>query len=363
MAHAQEPRQVPRPMGSIARSIQRLHPGYFAFVMATGIISTGTDLLGPDWLSQALLAIGAAGFVLLSLALVLRVLFFRSAVVADLRAPERVFGFFTVVAGMNVLGVRLAISGHPLLTAILAGVAAVIWLILTYGVPATLVLLRDSDSVVRGVNGSWLVWVVATQSVSTAASSLITAWPSSAATFEPIAVALWGIGLVLYLVLIVLIVFRWLSIVVTPAELGPPYWILMGATAITVLAAARILATPHNLPVYRATAGFIEGATFVLWAFGTWWVPFLIVLGLWRHVGRHWSIAYEPTLWSMVFPLGMYSVATLSFGKVTGISFMKPVSQFMIWVAVVVWALVALSFIVRVLTPHETTTTLAHHHP
>ena len=316
--------------------------------MATGIISTGIDLLGPNWLSRALLAIAAAGFVLLSVALVLRVLYFRGAVAADLRTPERVFGFFTVVAGMNVLGVRLAIAGHPLLTAILAGGAAVIWLLLTYGVPANLVILRDSDSVVRGVNGSWLVWVVATQSVSTAASSLITSWPTSAATFEPIAVALWGIGLVLYLVLIVLIVLRWLSIPMTPAELGPPYWILMGATAITVLAAARFLNSPHDLAIYRATAGFVEGATFVLWAFGTWWVPFLIVLGLWRHVRRRWSVAYEPTLWSMVFPLGMYSVATYSFGKVAGLGFMEPLSRIIIWVAVGAWTAVAVAFVVRV---------------
>ena len=55
---------------------------------------------------------------------------------------------------------------------------------------------------------------------------------------------------------------------------------------------------------------------FTLWAFGTWWIPLLIVLGLWRHVRRHWPLSYEPTLWSVVFPLGMYSVATLSFGKV-----------------------------------------------
>jgi tellurite resistance protein TehA-like permease len=110
----------------------------------------------------------------------------------------------------------------------------------------------------------------------------------------------------------------------TPATLGPPYWILMGATAISVLDGARDLILPADIPVVRATAGFVEGFTFALWAFGTWWIPLLVILGLWRHIRRHWPLTYEPTLWSVVFPLGMYSVATLTFGKAAHLAFMEP---------------------------------------
>ena len=144
-----------------------------------------------------------------------------------------------------------------------------------------------------------------------------------------------------------MIMLRWLTVPMTPATLGPPYWILMGATAITVLAGARILALPSVLPVLRATKGVVEGFSFVLWAFGTWWIPLLIVLGLWRHVRRHWPFTYEPSSWSVVFPLGMYSVATLSFGKVAHLSFMESISRFMLWVAVAAWMAVAVAFVVR----------------
>jgi hypothetical protein len=64
----------------------------------------------------------------------------------------------------------------------------------------------------------------------------------------PVAVGLWGIGLVLYLLLISLIFLHWLTVPMTPQTLTPPYWILMGATAIIVLAGARILAFPPRLP-------------------------------------------------------------------------------------------------------------------
>jgi len=321
--------------------------------MATGIISTGTFLLGPSWLSWALLAAAAAGLVVLAAALVTRLVFFRPSVAADIQAPDRVFGFFTITAGLDVLGVRLALAGHPLATAILAGVAAALWLVLTYGVPASLLLTRAQGSVLGGVNGSWLLWIVATQSLSVTAAILVPAWPSQAALLAPVAAGLWCVGLLLYLMIVTLILLRWLTVPMTPATLGPTYWILMGATAISVLAGARDLGLPADIPLVRATAGFVEGFTFALWAFGTWWIPLLVILGLWRHIRRHWPLTYEPTLWSVVFPLGMYSVATLTFGKAAHLAFMEPLARFMLWVAVAAWVLVAAAFVTRLARPPE----------
>jgi hypothetical protein len=143
------------------------------------------------------------------------------------------------------------------------GPAAALWLVLTYGVPAGLLLARSHDSVVGDVNGTWLLWGVATQSLSVVASTLVSAWPSQSGLLAPVAVGLWSIGLVLYLLLVSLILLHWLTV---------PYWILMGAAAITVLAGARILGLPAALAVVRTTSGFVEGFSFVLWAFGTWWI-------------------------------------------------------------------------------------------
>ena len=334
-----------------AKAIRDLYPGYFAFVMATGIVSAGTFLLGPSWLSLALLAAASAGLLLLGVALGVRLTCFRTSVAADIRAPDRVFGFFTITAGLNVLGDRLALGGHPLATAVLAAIAAAVWLVLTYGVPASLLLGRTRDSVLGGVDGSWLLWVVGTQSLSVTAAILVPAWPSQSALLVTAAAGLWSVGLLLYLMVVALILLRWLTVPMTPATLGPPYWILMGATAISVLAGARIFSLPGTIPLIRAIGGFTEGFTFALWAFGTWWIPLLVILGLWRHVRRHWPLSYEPALWSVVFPLGMYSVATLTFGEAAHLAFMEPLARFMLWVAVTAWALVAVAFLVRLIRP------------
>ena len=217
-----------------------------------------------------------------------------------------------------------------MVTTVLACVAAVLWLVLTYGVPASLLLARQRDSVLSGIDGTWLLWVVATQSLSIDASTLFPACPSQSELLATAAVALWSVGLVLYLLLTALIWQRWLTVVMTPATLSPPYWILMGATGIIVLAGSDIL----TLPAISAVAGFVKGTCFVFWSFGTWWIPLLIVLGFWRHVLRHWPLRYDPSLWIVVFPIGMHAMADVSFGKAPGLSFMEPLGRGVLWVAI-----------------------------
>jgi tellurite resistance protein TehA-like permease len=116
-----------------------------------------------------------------------------------------------------------------------------------------------------------------------------------------------------------------------------------------VLAGARILGLPAGLAAVKATAGFVEGFSFALWAFGTWWIPLLVVLGIWRRIRRRWPLSYEPALWSVVFPLGMYSVATLAFGQAAHLAFMAPLSRFVLWVALAAWVAVAGAFFARIL--------------
>jgi hypothetical protein len=49
----------------------------------------------------------------------------------------------------------------------------------------------------------------------------------------------------------------------------------------------------------------------------------------------------------VVFPLGMYSVATLAFGQAAHVTWMEPLARFMLWVAVAAWVLVAAAFVTR----------------
>ena len=146
------------------------------------------------------------------------------------------------------------------------------------------------------------------------------------------------------------------SIISTGTFLLGPSWLsrvllVIASAGLAVLIVAvviQLLGLPRALPAVKAAAGFVEGFSFALWAFGTWWIPLLVVLGIWRHVRHHWPLTYEPAVWSVVFPLGMYSVATLTFGKVAHLAFMEPLSRFMLWVALAAWVAVAAAAVARI---------------
>ncbi len=330
--------------------IRDLHPGSFAFVMATGILSTAELTLGARWLSITFLVIAGLGYAVLICLFVFRLVRFPSEFWADTAQPARAFGFFTFVAGSNVLAARLAASNWIGVAEGLAVAAAAAWVMLAYGVLARVVLTQRKPEAEAAVNGTWLIWVVGTQSVSIAVSLLGTNLGLPPRVAALVAVSLWAFGALLYLLLMGIILARLVLAPLEPVDASPPYWISMGATAITVLAGAELLLLPQNLPSLAAARSSVEGITLFLWAFGTWWFPFLIVLTIWRY-RRLAAPRYEQTLWSMVFPLGMYAVATDAYGRTAGLPLLPGIASAELWLALVAWALVAVWMFISWFSP------------
>ena len=324
-------------------------PGWFALVMATGIVSTAAEREGFPAVSLALLVVAAVRYVVLVVLSLMRLWRWPAQVRADLATPPVSFGFFAVVAGSAVLGERIAeLQVGPVALTLLA-VAVVGWLVLGYAVPALVVLAPEKPGFAASLDGSWLLWVVATQAVSTAAA--LTAGRDGGlrllATVTAVtAVTTWAVGVVLYVSLLTLLLLRLLVVPVSPHQMTPPYWIVMGATAITVLAGSRILELDRTRPLVRLSTPLVEGLSLLLWSFGTWTIPLLVIFGAWRHVVRRDRLAYTPHLWAMVFPLGMYSVATAEFGRVTGLPFLAVPARVAFWVALVAWVAVFAAMLV-----------------
>jgi tellurite resistance protein TehA-like permease len=348
---AHEPLRVPD--GLLGRAIATLDPGYFAWVMATGIVSIGTDLLGYRLVSRVVFGVAVAAFVGLVVAYLARFFLYWPFVKKSAADPTTAMAFFTIVAGTDVLAVRTALAGHQLVAFGLGVGAACVWLVLTYALPWSIVA-RARRPVLAEINGTWLVWVVATQSLAIVAGAVAPSAPATwlQADLPAIAVCLWGLGVMLYLVLIVIIFLRLLVIEVTPAEMGPAYWIAMGATAISVRAAAGLIAL-HSLgarSLVQSVRPFVIGLSVIFWAFGTWWIPLLVLFGIWRYVLRRYPPTYEPRLWNVVFPLGMYTVASFSLGHVPGLGFMASIARAWVFVGLVAWAGLICSMIAALLS-------------
>jgi tellurite resistance protein TehA-like permease len=331
------------PGSRTARWIATLDPGYFAAVMATGIVSLGLRLLGQPILAGILLWVAGGAFVALVSAYSVRAVRYPRRVVADLRAPSSAVAYFTVVAGFDVLAVGLVAVGMWPVALAIGLVAFAVWLMLTYGLFSSIVLAGNHPQL-REITGVWLVWVVGTQSIAVLAASLTprVPWAWAPGVLSATAILFWGVGVVLYFIFVVIIFLRLFLIETTPKEMGPAYWILMGATAISVRAAAGILDAGQSDPtqLLREMRPFVVGLSMTMWSFGSWFIPLLVIFGLWRYFVRGYSWAYEPKLWSVVFPLGMYAVASVTLGRAIGFGFLVDLASVWIWFAVAAWVLV-----------------------
>jgi tellurite resistance protein TehA-like permease len=323
----------------VGRAVEGLTPGYFALVMASGIVSIGLRLEGFAVLSTALLVVCGTAFVVLVTLTVVRFVAFRAATADDFMDPRRAFGFFTFVAATNVLGVRLGMQGWYAATAGLLVVAGLTWLVLGYVVPWTAVLGQQERPIVAAANGTWFIWVVASQSVAVAAATLEPVAESGRRELALLAVMSWSVGVFLYAAVGILVSLRLMLYKFGPEDLTPPYWVSMGALAITVLAGARIVEMA-NAPMVDATRGLIAGLAVVFWAFATWLIPVLVAAGWWRHIVRRVPLRYEATMWSIIFPLGMYAVAGIYLGEADRLPLVRMVGRLELWVAFSAWAVV-----------------------
>ncbi|WP_315899847.1 tellurite resistance/C4-dicarboxylate transporter family protein [Arthrobacter alpinus] len=326
-------------------------PAAFAFVMATGIISIA--LLDAGWVgaSQVLLVVASLALVLLTAGLVGRIATRPALVLADFRNPHAGFGYLTMVAALNVVGARFH-DTDPAITWTLALVSIPLWLFLAYGVPLSMMLRTEIGQggrpLLPPVDGTWFLWVVSTQSLSVAAATLA-ADGKSTSLLSDAAVAFWGIGIMLYFSLTTLVILRLLAGGENRGGIVPTNWIFMGATAITVLAGSMILNLPADVPVLGVAAPTVGGISYLLWAFGLWWVPLLVAFGVWRHLVHREPLRYSTALWSIVFPLGMFSVATYRFGHENAMPLLAVLGQWATWVAVAAWALVAAGMLLAVI--------------
>jgi tellurite resistance protein TehA-like permease len=57
-------------------------------------------------------------------------------------------------------------------------------------------------------------------------------------------------------------------------------------------------------------------------------------------VRRGIPLRYEATLWSMIFPLGMYAVASIYLGRADSLPIVAAIGRVGLWVAFGAWAIV-----------------------
>ena len=316
--------------------------------MATGIVSISAHILGHATSARVLFLGNVAFYAAVWLLTLLRVVRHRDRVVADFLHHGRCVGFFTAVAATCVLGSQaLVVGGLPRVATALWVAGIVLWALLTYAVFTLLIVKGEKPALAEGINGGWLLPVVAAQSVAVLGAQLAPGFGSHAPPVLFFCAAMWLGGGMLYMWMISMIVYRYTFFVLSPSDLAPPYWINMGAAAISTLAGTFLVGAAAHSPVLQQLLPFVRGFTLLWWATATWWIPMLVILGVWRHVLRRFPLRYDPLYWGAVFPLGMYTACTVRLADALDAPYVMAIPRVFFFVAFAAWTLAFVGMLAR----------------
>jgi len=316
--------------------VEGLYPGCFAIVMATGIISNALFAQGPRELSDAFLLANAIAYPLLAVLTVIRATRFTRAFWSDLSNRGLVFSFFTIVAASSVFGEGIFLRGVSSIALCLWLFALAVWVALIY-LSFSVMILSRAKLHMAIIQDGWLLAIVGTEALSVLGSTFAPVTGAFASAIYALSHMLWGIGLALYAIYVVLLIYRLFFFDVKPDDITPALWVVMGAAAISTDAGSAILLADSGVPFLYAMRSFVIGATLIAWAWATLSIPFLLMLGFWKYAIRREPVTYTPLVWSAVFPVGMYSMATMRFSIASDFTILRGVANVVVWIAIAAW--------------------------
>jgi tellurite resistance protein TehA-like permease len=323
-----------------ANGLAAFPPGYFALVMATGITSVAAHFQGREWLALGLFGVNLVAYVVLWGLTLLPFIRFRIPFLSDLTHHARGATFLTTAAATGVLGSQFALLSPWM------GVAECLWflgvgltVVLSYTFITAVIVCEPKPPLAAGINGAWLLVVVATESIAVLGAQVARLLPSPQGVLF-VSLAAYLVGAMLYLFLATLILYRLMFFRLLPEEFTPDYWIGMGALAITTLAGTLLIKAAPLWSLLQVLTPFLAGSVLLFWATATWWIPLLVATALWRHLYGRVPLQYRPDYWTLVFPLGMYAAATFMLVKVTGLTFLNGIAELFTYVALVAWSIV-----------------------
>jgi tellurite resistance protein TehA-like permease len=142
---------------------------------------------------------------------------------------------------------------------------------------------------------------------------------------------------------------RLIFFTLTPVALRPLNWIDMGASAISSLAGATLEGSHYVGPLHTELVPFLKVMALFFWVAASWWIPLLLILGVWRHLYKRYPLSYDLQYWGMVFPIGMYTSATSQLAAVLHLNFLSLVPRAAFLVAIAAWLLVFAGMLARMI--------------
>ena len=265
--------------------------------------------------------LAAALAVVLGVPYVARWVRHRDAALADLRDPVAGALYGTFPGGILVLGATAAIIGPSLMPASTARTltAALAWagvpLAFAISVTFAYLLFARPGTAHQAVNGGWFIPPVVNIVIPMVLVPLIPGPRPPPPGLLAACYAFWGMGFLLFLLAATTLHHRLIEHPLPHAGLAPSLWIGLGPVGVGTITLIKMAAagTAALGPQAGAVTAVSLLAATALWGFGIWWLVAAIVL-LAGYL-RHGPLPYGLGWWAFTFPLGAFTVATLTLAR------------------------------------------------
>lgn len=317
--------------------IRHFTPNWFTATMGTGILSLALAQFPAHVpvlpaLSQALWWFNMALFAACTGLYAARWLFFFDSAKRILSHGTMCMflgaipmGLITIVNGFLTFGI--AHWGHAAVR-----IAADLWwldcamaLACAWFVP--FLMFTRQEHALENMTAVWLLPIVAAE-VTAGSGGLII--PHLGATAESramlfVSYGLWATSVLPAMGILVILFLRLVLHKLPGREMAVSSWLSLGPLGTGTLglltlgtAAPHALTGPGGAAIAQAAYGFgIVGAV-ILWGYGLWWLV-TAMLATAYHLPS--GLPFNMGWWGFTFPLGVYSVATLQLGRLTGMGF------------------------------------------
>lgn len=342
--------------GTLLR-LRGFHPGWFGAVMGTAIVGvaaslnpgqTGALASAARTLGQMMVILAGVLAAVLAVPYIGRWVRHRDAALRDLRDPMVGALYGTLPGAILVLGAGAAVVGPTWWSA--ATVRDVVGSLAWVGVPLAFVLsvtfayllFVRSELASEAVNGGWFIPPVVNIVVPLVLVPLVPgSSPATARLLLFASYAFWGMGFVLYLLILAMLHHRLVLHPLPHAGLAPSLWIGLGPIGVGALALVK-MAGVGSAAFGAAAPGIAAvskmGAT-MLWGFGVWWLGAAVVLLV--HYLRSGRLPYGLGWWGFTFPLGAFTVATLTLARAWDLRPLEWTGAALFVLLSIFWAVVA----------------------
>lgn len=353
--------QVTKNSISVLRSF---HPGWFGAVMGTAIVGVGAFMNPGNIAALQLLArvvgiafaiLAYALFIALGIPYVWRWVRHPDAAWKDLQHPILGGLYGTFPGGLIVLGVMTASIGPAIFSAeVVFGIVAVlaaIGVVLAFAISVVFAyILFVTPSVnVESANGGWFIPPVVNIIIPMGLLPLLPrADVETARLLLVVSYAAWGIGFFLFLMVASLLYDRLVYHPLPGAPHAPSLWIGLGPIGVGGLALIRMAQSGAMLwgEMANAVNALSSLGALALWGFGIWWLAAAILLL--RKYLRTSGLPFGIGWWAFTFPLGAYTVSTLTLARTLHVSAMEVFGALLFVLLAVFWLVVTIRTLIGV---------------